>query len=458
MGSEPYDLTIRQAGDALRDGSLTSAALTDSVLARIEQTQPALRTYITVTAGLARERAAAADDELRAGRDRGPLHGIPLALKDVIDTAGITTTAGSDFLRDRVPEVDAAVVTRLKEAGAVLTGKLNLHEFALSTTSINPFYGAVANPWDTTRVAGGSSGGSAASVAAGSALGSLGTDTGGSVRLPAALCNLVGFKPTYGRISRIGVLAFSWSLDHLGSFTRTVEDAALMLNAMAGYDPVDSGSADEPVEDFTRDLGKGVEGLRIGLARDLFWNRCDEEVEAACEAALGLYRGLGAEVRDVSLPLLAANRRLPILAVEVATYHAPWLREYGDRYSPESRALLEAGSLIPATAYVNAQRLRTQLIAETREALQHVDVLISPTSPVVAPTIEEGDPRFVLARYIMDFNVTGVPALSLPGGFDSRGLPIGLQIAARHFDEVGLFRVAHAYQQATDWHTRRPPL
>ena len=454
----PHELTIKQAAAALRDGSLTAAALADAVLARAQATEPAINAFITRTADLARRQAAQADDELRAGCDRGPLHGIPIALKDIIDTAGIPTTAGSDFLRDRIPQEDAFVTRKLYDAGAVLVGKLNLHEFAMSTTSINPHYGPVANPWDPARVAGGSSGGSAAAVAAGSALGTLGSDTGGSVRLPAALCGVVGLKPTYGRVGRSGVVALSWSLDHVGPLTRTVEDTALMLNAIAGYDPGDAGSADEPLEDFTRELGRGVDGLRIGLARDLFWSRCDPEIEAACEAAVDVLRGLGATVHEVDLPLLHGARRTPILAVEVAAYHSTWLRQYADRYGDDARSLLEAGSLIPGTAYVQAQRLRTRLIDETRALFNEIDVLVSPTSPIVAPTIEAGDPKFLLARYIMDFNMTAIPAVSIPCGFTGHGLPVSLMLGGRHFGEAALLRVAHAYEQATDWHTRRPPL
>ncbi len=456
--SEPHDLTIREAAAALRDGSLTAAALTDAVLARAAATEPAINAYITLTADLARQQAASADEELRAGRDRGPLHGIPVALKDIIDTAGIPTTAGSDFLRDRVPQRDAFVTRKLYDAGAVLVGKLNLHEFAMSTTSINPYYGPVGNPWDPARVAGGSSGGSAAAVAAGSALATLGSDTGGSIRLPAALCGVVGLKPTYGRVGRSGVVMISWSLDHVGPLTRTVEDAALMLNAIAGYDPNDGGSAEDPAEDFTRDLGRGVEGLRIGIARKLFWSRCDPEIEAASAAAIDVLRGLGATVHEVDLPLLHGARRTPILAVEAAAYHSTWLRQHADRYGDDARSLLEAGALIPGTAYVQAQRLRTKIIDETRALFTEIDVLASPTSPVVAPTIEAGDPKFVLARYIMDFNVTAIPAISIPCGLSDNGLPISLMLGGRHFGESALLRAAHAYEQATDWHRRRPPL
>ena len=454
----PYDLTVAEAAAALRDRRLTATALTASVLDRIKQTEPTLNAYITVTTDHARAQAAAADADLRAGRDRGPLHGIPFALKDVFDTAGIRTTLGADFLRDRVPPTDAAVVRRLYDGGAVLVGKLNLHEFAMGATSINPWFGPVANPWDPTRIAGGSSGGSAAAIAAGSALATLGGDTGGSVRLPAALCGVVGLKPTFGLISRVGVAPISWSLDTVGPITKTVRDAGLMLNALAGYDPDDPGSQNRPVSDCTRDLGRDIRGLRVGVLRELYWQRVDDEVRAVCEKALDVLRDLGAVLSDVQLPLLTANRRLPILTAEGAAYHGHWLKQYGDRYSEDTRTLLESASLIPATAYVNAQRIRTHLIAETRAVLQEVDVLVGPTSPTPAPLITEGDPRFVLSRNVMEFNVTGIPAISVPCGFTGGGLPLGLMIGGRHFDEATLLRVAHAYEQATGWHTRRPPL
>ena len=462
MTTNPADLTIRQAADALGDGSLTSVALTEAVLARVEQTEPAINAYITVTADLARKQAADADADLQAGRDRGPLHGIPFALKDLYDTAGIPTTGGSGFLRDRVPTHDAFVVTKLREAGVVLTGKLNLHEFALGTSSNNPHYGPVRNPWDTARVPGGSSGGSAAALVVGSCLGTLGSDTGGSIRIPAALCGVVGLKPTYGRCSRRGVLPLSWSLDHVGPLARTVEDAALILNAIAGHDPDDPGSSDEPVDDYTADLGRDLRGLRVGLLRAPLWERCDDEVVAACEAALDVFRDLGATITDVSLPLLRQSGRSPVLLAEAAAYHHRWLRERPDDYGDLVRTTLEAASVVPATVYINAQRMRRRVIEETRALLRTVDVLVSPTTAFVAPPIDTDEPGFRLARLTAPYNLSGIPAISVPCGFaqtaGGAGLPIGLMIGARHFDEVTLCRVAHAYEQATPFHTQRPPI
>ena len=340
---QPYDLTIAEAAAALRGGSLSALALTESVLARIEETEPALNAYMLVTADLAREQAARADEELANGLDRGPLHGIPFALKDLFDTAGITTTGGSDFLRDRVPEEDAFVVAKLYEAGIALTGKLGLHEFAFGTTSDNAHFGAIRNPWNPDHSPGGSSGGSGAATAAGSALGTLGSDTGGSIRIPAAACGVAGLKPTRGLVSRSGVVPLSSTLDHAGPLSKTVEDSALILNAIAGYDPTDAQSLERPPEDFARELGRDLGGLRLGVPRHPLWENCDDEVAAACEAALEELRGLGCETVEVEFPQFATAGRLLISQVEGAAFHEPWLREHPERYSDELRGKIEPG-------------------------------------------------------------------------------------------------------------------
>jgi len=460
----PTLLSIPDAAASLRAGRLSAGALLEATLVRIEETEPRLNAYITVTAEHARRQAARADDELAAGRDRGPLHGIPIALKDLIDTAGIPTTGGSGFLRGRTPQQDARVVTRLAEAGAVLTGKLNLHEFAFGTTSANPHFGAVRNPWDTERSPGGSSGGSAAAVAVGSATATLGSDTGGSIRIPAALCSVVGLMPTYGRVSRRGVIPLSWSLDHVGPLARSVEDAALVLNAIAGYDPGDPGSAREPVPDAASELGRGIEGLVVGLPRDPLWLDLEEGVRAACEEAVETLRAQGCELREVELPLLAEMRRMErgrfhrALLAEAGAYHARWLRSHPGEYGDDVRASLERVSRVSAATYINAQRMSRLLIEEARQVFSQVDVLVSPTTECTAPTIAEGDLGARLARLTAPYDVTGIPAVSVPCGVDAAGLPVGLMIGARHFDEVTLCRAAHAYEQATAWHERRPPL
>ncbi len=454
---QPHELSIVEAGAALRNGSMTAVELTESVLSRLEETEPLLNAYITVTADQAREQAAAADDALRDGRELGPLHGIPIALKDLVDTAGIATTGGSGFLRERIPDADATVYTKLKAAGAVMPGKLNLHEFAFGTTSRNPHYGAVCNPWDTERVPGGSSGGSGASVAVGSSLGALGSDTGGSIRIPASLCGVTGLMGTYGRVSRTGVLPLSWTLDHVGPLTKTVEDAGLVLNAIAGYDPIDPGSADVPVDDATETLTEGVDGIRIGIPRQMLWTGCEDDVIQHCEEAVDHFRSMGAIVSEVELPLQTDRPRGLTIIAEAAAYHAKWLRERRDEYG-DILPRVEAGLSVTAVDYINDQRLRRRFIDETVEVLREVDVLVSPTCSRTAPAIVDGDDTAELARLTAPYDVTGIPAISIPCGYDRNGLPIGLMIGGRHFDEATVCRVAHAYEQSTDWHLQRPEL
>lgn len=444
---QPHELTIVEAGAALRDGSLSTAALTESVLGRIAETEPRLNAYITVTGDLAREQAAEADAARRDGRDLGPLHGIPVALKDLVDTAGIATTGGSGFLRERVPEADATVYRKLQEAGAVMPGKLNLHEFAFGTTSRNPHFGPVRNPWDEERSPGGSSGGSGASVAVGSSLAALGSDTGGSIRIPASLCGVVGLMGTYGRVSRAGVLPLSWTLDHVGPLAKTVEDAALVLNAIAGHDPADPGSAARPVDDATAKLGEEIAGLRIGLPRAMLWDGLDDEVAEACTVAVDVLRGLGAVVEEVDLPLQTGRGRGLTIIAEAAAYHEKWLREQRDKYG-DILPRIEAGLTVSAVDYINDQRLRRKFIEETRAVLERVDVLVSPTCSRTAPLIEDGDPTAELARLTAPYDVTGIPAISVPCGFDGKGLPIGLMIGGRHWDEATVCQVAGAYEAA----------
>ena len=454
---QPYDLTIAEAAAALRDGSLSALALTESVLARIEETEPALNAYMLVTADLAREQAARADEELASGLDRGPLHGIPFALKDLFDTAGIVTTGGSDFLRDRVPDADAFVVAKLHEAGIALTGKLGMHEFAFGTTSDNAHFGTIRNPWNPDYTPGGSSGGSGAAAAAGSALGTLGSDTGGSIRMPAAICGVAGLKPTRGLVSRSGVVPLSPTLDHPGPLTKTVEDSALILNAIAGYDPADPQSVDRPPEDFTRELGRDLAGLRLGVPRHPLWEDCDDEVAAACEAALEELRALGGEAVEVELPHYAAAGRLLIIPVEGAAFHEQWLREHPERYSDEIRGKVEPGLTRLAIDYIRDLETRLTIEREVLAVLGTVDLLVSPTLPRTVPTVAEGDPGSRLASYTRAYNISGLPAISVPCGLDGNGLPIGLMIAGRPFAEATVCRAAHAYERAAGW-PRRPPL
>jgi aspartyl-tRNA(Asn)/glutamyl-tRNA(Gln) amidotransferase subunit A len=462
------NLSIARAARALRAKELSPLELADAYLRRIAQLNPRVNAYLSVTAERAREDARRATEELAAGRSRGPLHGIPIAHKDLYETAGIRTTGGAKIHADYVPAQDCTVVRKLREAGTVLLGKLNTHEYAYGVTTDNPHFGATRNPWDLARIPAGSSGGSGAAIAAGLATATTGTDTGGSIRMPASLCGVVGLKPSYGRVSKQGVLPLSYAFDHAGPITRTVEDAAWMLNAMAGYDPADATTLRIPVPDFAAQLGAGVRGLRVGVPRAWFFERIDPEVGAAVETALGELARLGAEVRDVALPGVGEGlaATFALVLAEAQEIHAESLRTRPHDFGADLQALL--GSPTPDTAtLMRALRARDALTAAMRGALESVDVLVTPTTPIAAPRIGEdvvrvaGADEPVLAAMIRctaPFNATHLPALSLPCGFTRAGLPIGLQIAGRPFDEATVLRAGHAYEQATDWHLRTPPL
>jgi aspartyl-tRNA(Asn)/glutamyl-tRNA(Gln) amidotransferase subunit A len=454
--------SIAELAPRLAARELSPVELTEMVLSRIERLEPRLNAYIRVTADSAREAARAAEAAIMAGDHRGPLHGIPIAIKDLYATRGVATTYGSPLFADWVPDFDAAAVERLERAGAVLLGKTNLHELAYGTTSANAHYGAVHNPWRLDHHPGGSSGGSAAAVAGGTAYAAMGSDTGASIRQPAACTGVVGLKPTFGLVSKFGALPLSWSQDHAGPLTRTVRDAALLLQVLAGHDPRDPTSVTRPLPDYSSGLTDGIAGRRIGVARGFFFEECDPEVAAAVEAALKVLEGQGALVEDILLPDMAAAFTVGTLtiAVEAASYHAANLRARPEAFSEELRAVLELGGFYQAVDYVQAQRLRRHLMAETNRALAGFDAIVMPTAPVAATPIEASPPRHAMlrARNTMPFNVLGLPALSLPCGFTGNGLPIGLQIAGHAFDEAGILRIAHAYEQATDWHRRHPEL
>ncbi|MDW8046737.1 MAG: amidase [Chloroflexota bacterium] len=441
-------LTIAEAGRRLRAGEVTSVELTEACLAQIDAVEPALNAFITVLAEQALAEARRADEELRAGRDRGPLHGIPVAVKDLCQTKGVRTTAGSDILRDWVPEEDATVVRRLREAGAVLLGKLNMHEFAYGVTSANRWFGPVANPWDTQRHPGGSSGGSGAAVAAFECFMGVGTDTGGSIRIPAALCGVVGLMPTYGLVSRAWVVPLAWSLDHVGPLARTVEDAALALNVMAGHDPADPTSAEVPGFDAAAELGQPIDGLRIGVAWDQF-ERVTPDVRRACEEAVRTLMGLGARVTEVRIPFFAEMGSTRVLVAEAATYHARWLAEMPERYSDDLRALFLRGLAVTAVEYLADLRLRRHFTERVRELMREVDVIVMPTCPTVACRFEEIDATvYRYASLTSPWDHTGQPVISVPCGFGEGGMPVGISFAGRPFEEALLCRVAHAYERA----------
>jgi aspartyl-tRNA(Asn)/glutamyl-tRNA(Gln) amidotransferase subunit A len=461
--------SIAEIAPRVRAGEVSPVELAEACLARIAALNGRVNAYLTVLADAALREARAAEAEIRAGRYRGPLHGIPIAHKDLYYTRGVVTTAGSKILADFVPTEDAAAVERLRAAGTVLLGKTQMHEFAYGGTNDNEHYGPTRNPWHLERIPGGSSGGSAAALAAGMCLGATGSDTAGSIRIPAHACGTTGIKPTYGRVSLYGVVPMAWSLDHPGPLARTAHDAALLLQAMAGHDPRDPASDDRPVPDFSFELDLGVRGLRLGIPRNYFTEEVAPDVDAAYRAAIRTLQDLGATVEDVEIPSLAATLavQFAIGASECAAYHAEWLRTRPDDYGADVRARLEAGQLVPAVDYLKAQRYRAVIRAEQRAVLQRVDVLVTPTLPIPAPPIGMATATLggrtvpvspQLIRFTAPFDQSGFPAASVPCGFDGDGLPIGLQIAGRPWAEATVLRVAHAYQQATAWHTRRPPL
>jgi aspartyl-tRNA(Asn)/glutamyl-tRNA(Gln) amidotransferase subunit A len=419
-----------------------------------------LRAFVTLTPQRALADARAAEEAMRRGDPR-PLLGIPVAHKDIYLTRGIRTTGGSALLADWVPDEDATCVRRWQEAGTVLLGKLITHEFAFGIQFPGHRFPPARNPWNLEHIPGGSSSGSGAALAAGLVTGATGSDTGGSIRGPAAFCGLVGLKPTYGRCSRRGVLTLSWTLDHTGPLARTVEDCAFLLQALAGHDPGDPASSRASVDDYVAALTGDVRGLRIGVPRDYFFEGVEPQTERAFEAALTTLRELGAEVRDVRIPALDATPSfMLILLAEAYAYHERDLRERPELYGDVLRERMQAGALISAVEYTQAQRIRARICEETARTLTTVDVLATPTTPRPAtPFALAHDPDFGFPRSNMPpFNLTGLPAVALPCGFATSGLPLSLQLAGRPFEEATVLRVAHAYEQATPWHTRRPPV
>ena len=458
--TELCDLGIGELGRRYRGRGLSPVDVAAAHLARIEQVDKTLSSFLTVTPDRALADARAAEVAIRRG-DAGPLAGVPVAYKDLYATRGVRTTAGSALLADWVPDHDAACVSRLQQAGMVMLGKLTTHEFAFGIQFPGHRFLPARNPWDLDHIPGGSSSGSGAALAAGLTVGALGSDTGGSIRGPAAFCGIVGLKPTYGRVSRAGVVTLSWTLDHTGPMARTVEDCALMLQALAGHDPADPASSREPVPDYAAGLGSGVRGLRVGVPREYFFHDVKPEVADAFESAMGTLRRLGAEVRDVRIPSIwAAPAFMVIMLTEAFAYHARDLRERRELYGEVLREKLMAGALFTGDEYVQAQRLRARLREDMHRVLDDVDVLATPTTPGTAPAFSAVlDPNFPFARSNMaPFNMAGLPALALPCGFAPGGLPISLQLAGRPFDEPTVLRAGHAYEQATDWHRRRPPV
>lgn len=488
-----YDLTIHQARALLDAGEISAVELTQAVLDRILAVDNAVKAYLTLTPETALEQARAADD-LRRGQGQAPrqgqalsLRGIPIAIKDIICTAGIPTTCGSRILENFVPPYDATVVARLKAASAVILGKTNTDEFAMGSSTENSAFFPTHNPWDLDRVPGGSSGGSAAAVAAEECLGALGTDTGGSVRQPAALCGIVGLKPTYGRVSRYGLIAFASSLDQVGVLTRDVTDAAILLNVIAGHDPLDSTSLDVPVPDYTAALTGDIRGMRVGVPREYFIPGMQPEVEAAVRAALEKLADLGAELVEVSLP--HTDYALPVYYLIAPAEASANLARYdgiryglriasdsledtykqtrGQGFGPEVKRRIMLGTYALSAGYydayyLKAQKVRTLIKGDFDRAFEQVDVIAAPTSPTTAFRIGEktDDPiqMYLSDIFTLSVNLAGICGINVPCGFDAQGLPIGMQIMGPALGEMTVLRVAYAYEQATDWHTRRPPL
>jgi len=453
--------SIVETSQRLRKGQVSPVELAQECLARIARLNPALNAFISVTADLAMAQARRAESEIQQGTWRGPLHGIPIGLKDIIDMAGTRTTAASALFKDRVPGEDAEVTRRLNQAGAVFLGKQNLHEFAYGGSSMVSYFGEVRNPWDVERISGGSSGGSAAAVAAGLCYGAIGTDTAGSVREPAAQCGTVGLKPTYGRVSLRGVIPLSLSLDHVGPITRTVVDAALMLQAIAGYDAADATSVDVVVPEYLAALGAEGRSIRVGVPRKFFCEDLDPEIAAAFEQALTVLKSKAADVRDIELSV-PTDRTLQ--AAESYAYHAEWVAHTPELYQPETLRRIRTGEKISAHEFEEARSQLRKLRQEIADVFKDMDVLVTPCVPIPAPPIAELKehpdllrPReLVLLRNTRPFNVWGLPAISVPCGFTETGLPIGLQIAGPHWGEVRVLQVAYAYEQATAWHKREP--
>ena len=462
MSSE-IPATILELSHHLRTNKISPTEVTRSVLDRIESLNPQLGAFITVMADSAMADARTAEIEIGAGRWRGPLHGVPIALKDLIDTAGVRTTSGSALHKDRIPDSDAEVVRKLKDAGAIIVGKNNLHEFAYGGSSLVSYFGDIHNPWDLSRITGGSSGGSATAVAAGLCYVAIGTDTAGSIREPASLCGCVGLKPTYGRVSARGVIPLSPSLDHVGPIASSVADAALVLQAIAGYDAADVASCEVPIEDYVSAVGKNTKQLRVGVPRSYFFDDLDSETAAAVEEAILVISKLVSDVREIDVAV-PTDRTLS--TAEAYAYHQKHIADCPESFQPETLRRIRSGENISPADYI----MRLRELAEARRnivaAFADLDLIITPTTPTPAPAIRDlkANPdalrpaELKLLRNTRPFNVWGLPAISVPCGFTQIGLPIGLQIAGPPWHEDLVLRLAEAYEQATQWHKRKPQI
>jgi aspartyl-tRNA(Asn)/glutamyl-tRNA(Gln) amidotransferase subunit A len=467
--TELHFQSLEQVAILLGRKKLSPVELVDSILARIVRLNPRLNAYISVVGEQARAQARTAEREIFRRRYRGSLHGVPVALKDNICTRGVRTTAGSKILADFVPDADATVARRLARAGAILIGKTNLHEFAYGVTTENPHYGSTRNPWAQDRIPGGSSGGSAAALAAGMCFGSVGTDTGGSIRIPASLCGIVGLKPTFGRVSCAGVVPLARTLDHTGPLARSVTDVAILLRAIAGRDALDPSTARAGVPDYPHALRGRLGRLRLGWPEDYFFERTDEEVLSAVESAARQLEKLGAKIEKVALPKVSGSEEPSnrIALAEARQYHERmgYFPARAAEYGEDVRKRLDAGRDVAAVDYLQALEARRQSQAEFEAAFRRVDAILAPTTPVAAPRLgeklitlggEQESVRAALIRLNRPANFTGLPAISIPCGFTRGELPIGLQLIGRPWEEARLLQIALAYERATEWHTRHP--
>jgi aspartyl-tRNA(Asn)/glutamyl-tRNA(Gln) amidotransferase subunit A len=465
--SGPETWTVVSLSKALRKKEISPVEVIRAYLERIKSYDSKINSFITLISREALRAARQAEKEILKGSYRGPLHGIPFAAKDLFFTRGIRTTCGSKILKNFLPLYDATVIGRLYSAGAILLGKLNMHEFAYGTTSVNPHYGPVRNPWDRERVTGGSSGGSAAALASSFAPLTLGTDTGGSIRIPSALCGTAGLKPTYGRISRHGVYPLCWSLDHPGPMAKSVADLAMAMKVIAGPDPLDPSTPPVPVPDYPSGLSGELKGVKVGVPDTYFFDRVDPEVRLAVRKAIRVCKELGAGIWKISIPSLAqaSIAAYLILLAEGAASLEKWHRTRAKGLGEDVRSRLNLGAVLLATQYLKAQRIRRQVQEDFSRVFRTVDVIVTPQLPITAPRINQGTVAWgkksepvpsALTRFTRIYNLVGIPALSLPCGFSSAGLPIGLQIAGRPFDEATVLRVGHAYEMNTSWKDRHP--
>jgi len=467
--NELYFSSIRSLSRMIQRKEVSPLEIVEAFLSRIESLEPKLNSFITLLYDQAIESATQAEKEIQAGRYLGPLHGIPFGLKDLFYVKGIRNTSGSKIYDNFIPDYDSTIALRLKKAGGILLGKLNMHPLAYGPTGENEEYGHMHNPWNLDLIAGGSSGGNGSAVASGECPFAMGSDTGGSVRIPAALCGIVGFKPTYGRLSRYGMTVLAWSQDHPGPMTRTVEDCALVMNAIAGYDPNDPTSINLPIKDYTKALTGEIKGLRLGVIKEFFDLPIESQVKISFWRAIDKLTKLGAIISEISWPIYHYGTAIASLIqmAEATSYHSELIRKKGPLIYPPVRLRLEAGVFITATDYIQAQRARSLFYIQSLNLFKNLDLIVTPTVPVTAFPIgtsslvlndQKVNVISLLTQYTRPFNLNGFPAITVPCGFSEEQLPIGLQFVGRPFDEESVLRSAHAYEQSTPWHLRRPPL